>query len=100
MRKNSPGLIVIALAITLGFAQAGAQIKYQTPPADLVRILEAPAAPVPSVSPNRKWILVTSSDPRTITIRDMAEPAYYLAGSKIGAKPDSKIENIGIVSAT
>jgi dipeptidyl aminopeptidase/acylaminoacyl peptidase len=100
MRNNFFGLSLIPLALTLALAPAGAQIKYESPPADLVRILEAPAAPVASVSPNRSWILVTASDPRTITIRDMAEPAYYLAGSKISAKPNSKIENIGIVSAT
>jgi dipeptidyl aminopeptidase/acylaminoacyl peptidase len=80
--------------------RASAQIRYQTPSPDLVRILEAPSTPLPVISPNRQWILVTSSDPRTITIRDMAEPAYYLAGAKIPANPDAKIENVGIVSAS
>jgi dipeptidyl aminopeptidase/acylaminoacyl peptidase len=79
---------------------ARAQIKYQTPSPDLVRILEAPSTPVAAISPNRQWILVTSSDPRTITIREMAEPAYFLAGSKVPANPDAKIENVGIVSAS
>jgi dipeptidyl aminopeptidase/acylaminoacyl peptidase len=80
--------------------RASAQIKYQTPSPDLVRILEAPSTPVPVISQNRKWVLVTSSDPRTVTIRDMAEPAYYLAGAKVPANPDAKIENVGIVSAS
>jgi dipeptidyl aminopeptidase/acylaminoacyl peptidase len=77
---------------------APAQQTYQSPPADLVRILEAPANPVSSVSPDRQWVLVTVSDPRTITIGDMADSAYYLAGSKIRANPDYRIENIGIRS--
>src|SRR5258705_1202949 len=77
-----------------------AQEPYHTPPADLVRILEAPANPVTSISPNRRWVLVTVSDPRTITISDMADSAYYLAGSKIRANPDYRIENIGIRSGT
>jgi hypothetical protein len=53
-----------------------AQQPYQTPPADLVKILEAPANPVTSISPSRQWVLVTVSDPRTITISDMADSAY------------------------
>ena len=71
-----------------------AQQPYQSPPADLVKILEAPANPVTSISPNRRWVLVTVSDPRTITIGDMADSAYYLAGSKIRANPDYRIDNL------
>ncbi len=82
------------------FLPASAQQPYQSPPADLVKILEAPANPITSISPNRRWILVTVSDPRTITISDMADSAYYLAGNKIRANPDYRIENIGIRSAT
>ncbi len=76
------------------------QQTYQSPPADLVKILEAPANPVTSISPNRQWVLVTVSDPRTVTIREMADSAYYLAGSKIRANPDYRIDNIGIRSGT
>jgi dipeptidyl aminopeptidase/acylaminoacyl peptidase len=77
-----------------------AQQTYQSPSADLVKILEAPANPVISISPSRQWVLVTVSDPRTVTISDMADSAYYLAGSKIRANPDFRVENIGIRSAT
>jgi dipeptidyl aminopeptidase/acylaminoacyl peptidase len=76
------------------------QQTYQSPPSDLVKILEAPANPVISISPNRQWVLVTVSDPRTVTIREMADSAYYLAGSKIRANPDYRIDNIGIRSGT
>ena len=65
-----------------------------------MKILEAPANPVTSISPNRQWVLVTVSDPRTITISDMADSAYYLAGNKIRANPDYRVENIGIRSGT
>ncbi|HKC81056.1 MAG TPA: hypothetical protein VKB91_07650, partial [Gemmatimonadaceae bacterium] len=98
----SPSRLMLSLA---GFVfppvlATPAQEPYHTPPADLVRILEAPANPVTSISPNRRWVLVTVSDPRTITISDMADSAYYLAGSKIRANPDYRIENIGIRSGT
>jgi len=79
---------------------AAAQQTYQSPSADLVKILEAPVNPVFSISTNRQWVLITVSDPRTITISDMADSAYYLAGSKVRANPDYRIENIGIRSAT
>src|SRR5258705_3392759 len=98
----SPSRLMLSLA---GFLfppvlATPAQEPYHTPPADLVKILEAPANPITSISPNRQWVLVTVSDPRTITISDMADSAYYLAGSKIRANPDYRVENIGIRSGT
>src|SRR3979411_395963 len=93
--------LVTAFCLTLApFFTVAAQQTYQSPPPDLVKILEAPANPVTSISPNRQWVLVTVSDPRTITISDMADSAYYLAGSKIRANPDYRVENIGIRSGT
>jgi dipeptidyl aminopeptidase/acylaminoacyl peptidase len=89
-----------ALLTLAPLAPALAQQTYQSPPPDLVKILEAPANPITSISPNRQWVLVTVSDPRTITISDMADSAYYLAGNKIRANPDYRVENIGIRSGT
>ncbi|PYO78158.1 MAG: hypothetical protein DMD63_08585 [Gemmatimonadetes bacterium] len=92
---------LLAVCLVLSpFTSGSAQLTYQSPPADLVKVLEAPANPVTSVSPNRQWVLVTVSDPRSITISDMADSAYYLGGSKIRANPDYRVENIGIRSAT
>jgi dipeptidyl aminopeptidase/acylaminoacyl peptidase len=91
--------LVTAFCLTLApFFTVAAQQTYQSPPPDLVKILEAPANPVSSISPDRRWVLVTVSDPRTVTISDMADSAYYLAGSKIRASPDYRIETIGIRS--
>ncbi|HEV7593620.1 MAG TPA: prolyl oligopeptidase family serine peptidase [Gemmatimonadaceae bacterium] len=89
------------LCLTLApFLCITAQQTYQSPPPDLVKILEAPASPVSSISPNRQWVLVTVADPRTVTISDMADSSFYLAGSKIRANPDYRVENIGIRSGT
>jgi len=76
-----------------------AQTTYQQPPAAMMQVMEAPAAPVGSLSPDRKWLLITVSDPRSTTISDLAEPAYFLAGSRVNSKPDSKVQNVGIRSA-
>jgi dipeptidyl aminopeptidase/acylaminoacyl peptidase len=89
-----------ALLTLAPLAKVWSQQTYQSPPPDLVKILEAPANPITSISPNRQWVLVTVSDPRTITISDMADSAYYLAGNKIRANPDYRVENIGIRSGT
>src|ERR1700694_5880660 len=90
---------IFCLALAPFFTVAAQQI-YQSPPPDLVKILEAPANPVTSISPSRRWVLVTVSDPRTITISDMADSAYYLAGNKIRANPDYRVENIGVRSGS
>ena len=90
---------VVCLTLAPCFSVA-AQQPYQSPSPDLVKILEAPANPISSISPDLRWILVTVSDPRTVTISDMADSAYYLAGSKIRANPDYRVETIGIRSAT
>src|SRR5678816_1788675 len=101
MNRISLRRVLSTALLTLApLAPAWSQQTYQSPPPDLVKILEAPANPITSVSPNRQWVLVTVSDPRTITISDMADSAYYLAGSKIRANPDFRVENIGIRSAT
>jgi len=92
--------LTTAWLVLAPFSTALAQLAYQSPPPDLLRILEAPANPVTSISPNRQWILVTVADPRSITISDMADSAYYLGGSKIRANPDYRVENIGIRSGT
>ena len=100
MIQLSPRRLTLAVCLILTpSAPAVAQLAYQSPPADLLKILEAPANPITSVSPNRQWVLVTVSDPRSITISDMADSAYYLGGSKIRANPDYRVENIGVRTA-
>src|SRR5437588_4890692 len=93
-------LLTTAFLVLAPLSDGFAQLAYQSPTPDLLKILEAPANPATSVSPNRQWVLVTVSDPRSITISDMADSAYYLGGSKIRANPDYRVENIGIRSAT
>ncbi|MEA2766267.1 MAG: hypothetical protein QOK07_2671 [Gemmatimonadaceae bacterium] len=94
----NPRLVTVICLTLAPFSPVAGQQTYQSPSPDLVKILEAPANPVSSISPDRRWVLVTVSDPRTVTISDMADSAYYLAGSKIRANPDYRIETIGIRS--
>ena len=75
-------LLTTAFLVLAPLSDGFAQLAYQSPPPDLLKILEAPANPATSVSPNRQWVLVTVSDPRSITISDMADSAYYLAAAR------------------
>src|ERR1700681_473735 len=93
-------LVPMACLLIAPFFTISAQQAYQSPSADLVKILDAPANPISSISPNHQRILVTVADPRTVTISDMADSAYYLAGNKIRANPDYRVENIGVRSGS
>lgn len=93
-------IVVALLAALLAHSSvAASQTTYRQPPAAMMQVMEAPAPPAGTLSPDRKWLLVTVSDPRSTTIADLAEPAYFLAGSRVNPKPDSRIQNIGIRSA-
>src|SRR5258706_3261982 len=91
-------VLSIACLMLAPLAPVRAQQTYQSPPADLVKILEAPANPITWIGPTGGWVLVRVSDARTVTISDMAYPAYYLAGSNIRANRDYRVETIGIGS--
>jgi dipeptidyl aminopeptidase/acylaminoacyl peptidase len=92
-------MVTLAAALLTNSSVAYSQTTYRQPPAAMMQVMEAPAPPVGSLSPDRKWLLVTVNDPRSTTIADLAEPAYFLAGSRVNPKPDSRIQNIGIRSA-
>lgn len=100
IKLSSRRVLSMACLMLAPLFTISAQQTYQSPPSDLVKILEAPANPVSSISRNRQWIVATVSDPRTITISDMADSAYYLAGSKIRANPDYRVENLGVRSGS
>ncbi len=57
-------------------------VKYQLPPEEIVRIVDAPVTPVVSVSPDKTNILVIERPP-IITIRELSEDELRLAGLRI-----------------
>src|SRR5690606_16566414 len=75
------GLAVLATS-------AAAQEPYRQPPQVIVDILDAPALPAVTVSPDRGWLLLQdrSSMP---TIADMAEPILRIAGTRINPARNS-----------
>lgn len=66
----------------LGLSLLQAQIKYQKPPAEVLEVLHAPAAPATSISPAKTHVLLLE---RRLYpgIEDLAAPMLRLAGLRI-----------------
>jgi dipeptidyl aminopeptidase/acylaminoacyl peptidase len=83
-------------SVTAGIAQDG----YRTPPDAISKILDSPAAPAVSVSSDRRWLLITTSDVPETTIAELAEPTLFLAGRRFLTQPVHRIDVEGIRSAS
>src|SRR5437763_50097 len=75
----------ISLTIVIAAQPLAAQQIYQHPPREIVQILDAPAPPVPFVSPaGNALILATPVQYRPIS--DLAEPMLHGAGTRINPR--------------
>jgi len=93
--------IVIATFAVIVFASpSAAQDGYRTPPDAITKILDSPAPPSVSLSVDRKWLLITTSDIPETSIAELAEPTLYLAGRSFQTQPRHRIDFEGIRSAT
>jgi dipeptidyl aminopeptidase/acylaminoacyl peptidase len=90
------GLIVAALFVTPVLTQDG----YRTPPEAITKILDAPGPPAVSVSSDRKWLLITTSDIPETTIAEIAEPTLFLAGRRFQTQPRHRIDVEGVRTAS
>lgn len=92
---------LIATAAIVVFANpSAAQDGYRTPPDAITKILDSPAAPAVSLSSDRRWLLITTSDIPETAIAELAEPALYLAGRRFQTLPQHRIDFEGIRTAT
>ncbi len=95
--RRALALLLLAVACTgTGFAQDG----YRTPPDAITKILDSPAPPVVSVSSDRRWLLITTSDVVETKIAELAEPALFLAGRRFQTQPRHRIDVEGVRSAS
>jgi dipeptidyl aminopeptidase/acylaminoacyl peptidase len=69
-------LLILLIACA---ALAQTETKYQTPPKSIADLVDAPAFPFASVSPDQQRILLVEPPP-LLTIADLAEPELKLAG--------------------
>lgn len=80
IRKNFLAVFFILSAISIVSGQES--LKYQLPPADIVRIVDAPQTPAVSVSPD-KQNMVTVEKPPIITIAELSAEELRIAGIRI-----------------
>lgn len=80
-RRNLGATIAMIVAATLATAAKG-QVEYRLPPAEIVKVLDAPPTPLVSLSPDRSRMLLISR--QTLPpIADLARPMLRLAGMRI-----------------
>ncbi len=85
--KNLNRIVLFTALVMLWAASAVAQnddlnIPYQMPPDDVAAIVDAPATPGVSLSPDRS-VMVLMERPGLPTIEDLAQPELRLAGIRI-----------------
>jgi dipeptidyl aminopeptidase/acylaminoacyl peptidase len=85
VNASARSIFAAGLAILLFAGLSAAQEPYQTPPQDVVDIVDAPPTPVVSVSPDGAWMTLT--DRRAYpSIAQLAEPALGLAGIRFNPR--------------
>ena len=89
-------LLFATLLVIPGVAQDG----YRTPPEAITKILDSPAPPSVSVSSDRRWLLITTSDVNETSIAELAEPTLFLAGRRFTTQPDHRIDFEGVRTAS
>jgi dipeptidyl aminopeptidase/acylaminoacyl peptidase len=79
-----PGILLLVLFVALFVQPVISQgpLKYQVPPDEIVKIVDAPATPSVSVSPDNKTMIIIERPP-IITIGELSETELRLAGLRI-----------------
>lgn len=83
MTKSIQLLLMFAALNLSVYAQA--PIGYQTPPAAITALIDAPATPGVSISPDRQWMLLLEQ-PGYPSISEVAQPELRLAGMRINPR--------------
>src|SRR6188474_1171146 len=95
-RRVATGFLVAAAFVSVALAQDG----YRNPPDAITKILDSPSPPAVSVSSDRRWLLITTSDVLETTIAELAEPTLFLAGRRFQTQPRYRIEFAGVRTAS
>jgi dipeptidyl aminopeptidase/acylaminoacyl peptidase len=75
-------VILAGLVFSLSNSYAQEALKYQVPPSEIVKIVDARQAPSLSVSPDKTNIILISQ-PGIITIKELSANEYRIAGLRI-----------------
>ena len=73
----------LLIAVTISFAAFPQEaLKYQLPPDEIVKIVDAPVTPFVSISPDKSNILIVERPP-LITISELSEEELRIAGLRV-----------------
>ena len=89
--------IAVIQILVLSVATAQEALKYQLPPAEIVKIVDAPQIPLVSVSPDKTSIVLVER-PGIITIKELSAEEYRIAGLRINpatSGPSRQTFNLG-----
>jgi dipeptidyl aminopeptidase/acylaminoacyl peptidase len=101
VRRAVTGLLVAVISVVVISVDVSlAQDGYRSPPDAITKILDSPAPPVVSVSNDRRWLLITTSDVAETSIAELAEPTLFLAGRRFLTQPVHRIDLEGVRSAS
>jgi dipeptidyl aminopeptidase/acylaminoacyl peptidase len=75
-------LIITAFVLVFHYANSQEILKYQLPPAEIVKIVDAPQTPAISVSPDKSDIVIIER-PGIITIKELSAEEFRIAGLRI-----------------
>ncbi len=92
-------VLALLLLISGAAAQAQAPSTYQQPPADIVKMLDAPTLPLAQLSPDGRWLLLTQR-PAMPSISDISAPMLRLAGARISPQVNGLFQNSWITNLT
>jgi len=73
-------------------SQAQSPLTWQTPPAPINRILDAPVPPGVTLSPNRRWFVAVERPP-LLPMSELAEPELKLAGLRLNPKTNAPADH-------
>jgi dipeptidyl aminopeptidase/acylaminoacyl peptidase len=81
-RIRVAAIAAVCMMMCAALLSAPADAQYQKPPANIEKILNAPAVPTGSISPNGEYVLLYRSI-GSPTIADMSQPMLRIAGLRI-----------------
>lgn len=97
MKRFFPILLLLVAPAIFLFAQDPA--GYQTPPAAITALVDAPATPGVSFSPDRKWMLLLEQ-PGYPSIEEVAQPELRLAGIRINPRTNGPSRSGSVTGLT
>src|SRR5579885_390407 len=78
-------LVLVCTAWALTPAAGADELKYQSPPGPIARIVDVPPTPSASLSPDRRTALLIER-PSFMSIEEVSQPELRLAGIRINPK--------------